>query len=812
MGSFIAESTIAAGAIALVAAGAGLIFGRRRPALLHLFWLVVLVRLAVPPLRIAPWPRVPAAEIVAMVSSFFAPGGESATAAAPPREEPPAASLARGAASARATPVEAPTSAAAPARTSPVAAPARDLAPPLAAGPRGSAPPAPAIGAAATTPPGAARAPAVARPVPEPIPPAAPAGIPLELVLLAVSLAGTTVLAARWGVRAARFRRVALAASPAPEPLRAAVAEVANRLGARPVEARVSHRVSSACIFALGRPILLWPASEIGAIDRGILAHEIAHLRRRDHIFAWIEIGAGLVLWWHPLVAIARRELRRFAELACDAWAVWAEPAGRRAYAEALIRAAERQPSRSPVLPALSVIDSEYRDLERRLVMILRDTAVRRVTPLAAAAVVLAALFTLPSFIGARGGEDEAPRVRTAADHPDFDRPSLKLVLEEPAGRRWLEGDLSKRIRSIPGFRVEPAFVTWDEDGEDAPPEEDEDGMDLFRRGDFERALEAFLREAESGDDPGSALYNAACACAQLGRTEEALEWLEKAIDSGYRNFSWMRRDDDLEPLRGDRRFERLTRGGGGGDDEEAEDDGGGEAGIALLKRGEHKSAASALEREARAGGGKIAFYNLACALALLGQTDRALESLANAVEEGWDDVDWMQRDDDLASLRGDKRFAEITREVHGRTVLRQFGAESWRELLVTSEARLAKNADDGAALSRLGWACLRLGDYARAREAFERQARTGHSVSIARYNAACASARMGDIEAAFAHLEGAFVNGLSQLHHVRNDADLFSLHGDPRWDAFIRKMRARCGDCECDREPAPTRPRREVI
>ncbi|HUW58954.1 MAG TPA: hypothetical protein VMZ92_20115, partial [Planctomycetota bacterium] len=52
--------------------------------------------------------------------------------------------------------------------------------------------------------------------------------------------------------------------------------------------------------------------------------------------------------------------------------------------------------------------------------------------------------------------------------------------------------------------------------------------------------------------------------------------------------------------------------------------------------------------------------YNLACALALLGKTEEALESLAAAVEKGFNDPAHIKADDDLASLRQDKRFTEL--------------------------------------------------------------------------------------------------------------------------------------------------------
>ena len=52
--------------------------------------------------------------------------------------------------------------------------------------------------------------------------------------------------------------------------------------------------------------------------------------------------------------------------------------------------------------------------------------------------------------------------------------------------------------------------------------------------------------------------YNCACTWCGLGRKTDALESLKKAWEFGYRDSVWVRRDADLEILRGDPEFERL--------------------------------------------------------------------------------------------------------------------------------------------------------------------------------------------------------------------------------------------------------------
>jgi len=58
------------------------------------------------------------------------------------------------------------------------------------------------------------------------------------------------------------------------------------------------------------------------------------------------------------------------------------------------------------------------------------------------------------------------------------------------------------------------------------------------------------------------------------------------------------------------------------------------------------------------------AHYNLACSLALLGQTAEALDSLEQAADLGYDDPQQMRADDDLESLRGEHRFRELLKRL----------------------------------------------------------------------------------------------------------------------------------------------------
>ena len=76
------------------------------------------------------------------------------------------------------------------------------------------------------------------------------------------------------------------------------------------------------------------------AEQRALLAHETAHLLRRDG--AWLVVAAVVqtVAWWQPLTRLAVARLRQSMELCCDDWAAARLP-DRMALAECLVKVGE---------------------------------------------------------------------------------------------------------------------------------------------------------------------------------------------------------------------------------------------------------------------------------------------------------------------------------------------------------------------------------------------------------------------------------------------------------------------------------------
>jgi len=101
-------------------------------------------------------------------------------------------------------------------------------------------------------------------------------------------------------------------------------AETASYMGLRKIpEIRtVSARVSPMVWWIGGKVHIVIPDVLLERMEaqelRWILAHELAHVRRRDFYIRWVEWLTCVLFWWYPVAWWARRNLRINEELCCD--------------------------------------------------------------------------------------------------------------------------------------------------------------------------------------------------------------------------------------------------------------------------------------------------------------------------------------------------------------------------------------------------------------------------------------------------------------------------------------------------------------
>ncbi len=229
------------------------------------------------------------------------------------------------------------------------------------------------------------------------------------LLLPAIWLFGAALLALRTGRALWSGRVAAHAALPLERAsLTKLVGELRSELGIRcAVELRIRDDLDVPFVWSARRAIIVLPAElvswEEGAL-RQLLAHELAHVKRRDLArLALIEL-VGAIFWFHPLTRPAERRARLEIEMDCDEVACGLEDRHERAqqpgssartrlYARQLVWFAQRRATRLSCAPAIA----GTHEVEERLLNILqRARPVRGRWVSAVALPALGALLCLP--------------------------------------------------------------------------------------------------------------------------------------------------------------------------------------------------------------------------------------------------------------------------------------------------------------------------------------------------------------------------------------------------------------------------------
>jgi beta-lactamase regulating signal transducer with metallopeptidase domain len=237
-----------------------------------------------------------------------------------------------------------------------------------------------------------------------------------QIALLWLWLSGSTGLLLLRAVQCFRMIQIIRRAAPASPDLSASCTRLAAAIGLRqPPRVCVVRDAMSPTVCALGRATIVLPAS-LGygcdpTVARTVLAHELAHVKRRDHWTCWVELIAGLMYWWHPATWWARRQMRNAADEAADSLAV-SIVGGRQKYAEALLETAELLVADRTVAAVWGPALGERDTLARRLTMIMKGPLSHRLSWPSWLGVGVVGLFAL-------GAAPPAPSVQDAKAAPE---------------------------------------------------------------------------------------------------------------------------------------------------------------------------------------------------------------------------------------------------------------------------------------------------------------------------------------------------------------------------------------------------------
>jgi beta-lactamase regulating signal transducer with metallopeptidase domain/tetratricopeptide (TPR) repeat protein len=502
-----------------------------------------------------------------------------------------------------------------------------------------------------------------------------------------------------------------------------------RRVGlAHDVPLRVSGQLSVPVVVGILRPCLLLP---LGALDwpaerrQAVLVHELAHVARRDGIAQLLARLATALYWFHPLAWRLARAAHDECERAADDTVL---RTGVRAsdYAEHLLAVA-RDAMRAP-LPRAALAFARPSSLEGRLVAIL-EAGVRR-DPAARHGYLWAAL-TVAAFI--------------------LPLTSLRVVACPRTGSH-AEADGS-RAPARSGARTASASAT-------------------------EAATERATATATA-----SAIATATATATETHTTFEQVtsETKRTCCSSGTKCTS-----------PGKSAAGTTTATAGFDKQPEVADSKSGENWYGLAHERYRPQrfieAAEAYENAARRGyRPATAWYNSACSWSLAGKRDAALGALLQALDSGFDDLDLVRSDDDLAAIRSDGRYQLLLERA-----LRSGSTDSGKAEQQRAEARsqfdalAASDTHNASQWRAAGLTLLRSGEPDRAAQAFEAEFKLDSSAS-GLYNVACAQARGDHPAAALATLERAVLMGYGDAKEIAADADLASLHADPAFDRTLQ-------------------------
>jgi uncharacterized protein (TIGR03435 family) len=267
----------------------------------------------------------------------------------------------------------------------------------------------------------------------------------------------------------------------------------------------------------LRRPVLVWPRAIAERLDErqiaSILAHEVAHVRRRDNLTAALHMAVEAVFWFHPLVWWIGARLVDERERACDE-AVVRAGSERSVYAQTILTAC-RVFVESPLACMAGVTGS---DLRKRIERIMADGPSEALTlwrrALVAGLPIVAVI--APIVIGIV----DAPRLRAASTFrarqsaqagssgtPQFEVASVKVVksvtgksgIHTSPGGRFNADNVTLRQLIRFAYQVQDAQLSG------GPKWLDDDRFDIVAKAESAGVDDPFLAEQAGRPSPSQA-------------------------------------------------------------------------------------------------------------------------------------------------------------------------------------------------------------------------------------------------------------------------------------------------------------------
>jgi bla regulator protein blaR1 len=166
--------------------------------------------------------------------------------------------------------------------------------------------------------------------------------------LVAAWAIGVLLLAGRAAIQWWRLQAICRSALPLGPDWERRLAQLRRSFRVlQPVRLRESCRIATPLLLGVLRPVILLPAGLALRLPSAqvelLLAHELAHLRRWDHLANLLQVVVETILFYHPAVHWVSRRVREDREHCCDDLVAAAGSHPPVDYARALLAVAEER-------------------------------------------------------------------------------------------------------------------------------------------------------------------------------------------------------------------------------------------------------------------------------------------------------------------------------------------------------------------------------------------------------------------------------------------------------------------------------------
>ncbi|MBI9015711.1 MAG: hypothetical protein JEZ07_00485 [Phycisphaerae bacterium] len=387
-----------------------------------------------------------------------------------------------------------------------------------------------------------------------------------KIWLMAIWLIGSLTVLIWSLVRVYRFNRLLLAESKVgPAQLQTTAKKISQRLKLKntPLIYTIQAHLSPMVWWAGNKVKIIIPIALLEKLDSQqqelIMAHELAHVYRRDYMVRWLEWLACVCFWWNPVVWLAQRKLRVTEEICCDQLVLASLNPQPKLYANSLLTAVEFLAKVAIRPPAMASEINSGGVLERRFKMIIANKTNREMSRWLKACILLFAIGLLPlSIANAKGTDHEAIGAKLkeavqAGELTEKEAMAMWQALEKVSGEKnkkdldlsWIEKagqDLRKAVengritekqawekwKSIKENKIAPQLKQAVKDGKLS----EEQGWKIWQD----------IEKAEIGSMIESALAKGEITEKQAKEKWEAYnEYLNKSKDKKDLNLDWVK-------------------------------------------------------------------------------------------------------------------------------------------------------------------------------------------------------------------------------------------------------------------------------